>query len=233
MFLYKFYRYLVYIPWLVLWTAFSFFGVVLIAPFSRRYASRWCGRMWGRGLMYLVPSRIRVIGETRLDQSQPYIVVSNHLSLMDIPILYGWLKLDLKWVLKKELRKVPFIGGGCALLGHIFLDRSDREASIRQLKQVRGELQPGTSILFFAEGTRSRDGTLQGFKKGAFQMAKDLDIAVLPITIRGSDTILPPDGMRLRPGSARMIIHPPIAADLVAGMSCEELRDTTRKIIAS
>ena len=232
MFFYVVYRFLVYIPWLVLWTAFSFFGVVLIAPFSRRYASRWCGRLWGRGLLYLVPSKVQLVGADGLDQSQSYIVVSNHLSLMDIPILYGWLKLDFKWVLKKELRKVPFIGGGCALLGHIFLDRSDREASIRQLKQVRSELQPGTSILFFAEGTRSRDGSLQGFKKGAFQMAKYMEIAILPITIVGSDDILPPDGMGLRPGSARVIIHPPITAETVVALSCEELRDTTWQIIA-
>lgn len=232
MFLYPIYRYFVYIPWLVLWTAVNFMGVALVAPFSARRASRWFGRLWGRGLMYLVPSTVSVIGLDKLDRSQAYIVVCNHLSLIDIPILYGWLTLDLKWVLKKELRRVPFIGGGCALLGHIFLDRADREASIRQLKQVKNELQPGTSILFFAEGTRSRDGKLQEFKKGAFQMASDLEIAVLPITVRGSDNILPPDGMALRPGSAQMTIHPPITADAVTAMSCEELRDTTRQIIA-
>ncbi len=233
MIFYRFYKYLVYIPWLVLWTAANFFGVVLVVPFSPRYASRWFGRLWGRGLMYLVPSRVEVLGEETLDRSQPYIVVSNHLSLMDIPTLYGWLPLDLKWVLKKELRKVPFIGGGCALLGHIFLDRADREASIRQLKQVKSELQPGTSILFFAEGTRSRDGKLHEFKKGAFQMARDLEIAILPITVRDTERILPPDGMGLRPGSAQMIIHSPITAEEVAVLGSEELRDKAREIIAS
>jgi len=93
MIFYRFYKYLVYIPWLVLWTAANFFGVVLVVPFSPRYASRWFGRLWGRGLMYLVPSRVEVLGEETLDRSQPYIVVSNHLSLMDIPTLYGWLPL--------------------------------------------------------------------------------------------------------------------------------------------
>ena len=232
MILYRLYKYLVYIPWLVLWTAINFLGVVIVAPFSPRYASRWFGRLWGRGLMYVVPSTVEVTGRDTLDKSQPYVVVSNHLSLMDIPMLYGWLQLDLKWVVKKELRKVPFIGGGCARLGHIFLDRSDPEASIRQLKQVKSELQPGTSILFFAEGTRSRDGKLHDFKKGAFQMARDLEIAILPITVRDTDGILPPDGMGLRPGNAVMIIHPPIAASVVATLSSDELRDKTRQIIA-
>jgi len=119
------------------------------------------------------------------------------------------------------------------LLGHIFLDRADREASIRQLKQVKSELQPGTSILFFAEGTRSRDGKLHEFKKGAFQMARDLEIAILPITVRDTERILPPDGMGLRPGSAQMIIHSPITAEEVAVLGSEELRDKAREIIAS
>ncbi len=230
--LYKIYRYLIYIPWLGLWTMLSSFGVMLIAPFSVIKASRWCGRMWGRGLMYLVPARVSVLGQQHLDQKQSYIVVSNHQSLMDIPILYGWLKLDLKWVMKKELRKMPFLGFACARLGHIFLDRSNRQASIKQLRQVKGELQPGTSILLFPEGTRSRDGKLQRFKGGAFLMAKDLELPILPVSIVGSKQILPPGGMGLRPGSAEMILHPPINIAEVRASSPEQLRDRARQIIA-
>lgn len=230
--LYPIYRYFIYVPWLLLWTGFNFLGVVLVAPFSPRYASRWFGRLWGRGLIYLVPSAVEVIGEADLDKSQPYIVVANHLSLIDIPALYGWLKLDLKWVAKKEVRKVPLIGGGCALLGHIFLDRSNREVAIQQLREVKKTLMPGTSILFFAEGTRSRDGKMQAFKKGPFQMAKDLEIAILPITIRNTDKILPPDGMGLRPGRAQMVLHAPIPVAEVCRSSCEGLRDTARANIA-
>jgi 1-acyl-sn-glycerol-3-phosphate acyltransferase len=231
--LYPLYKYVIYIPWLLLWTATNFMGVVLVAPFSRRYASRWFGRLWGRGLMYLVPARIGVLGKDELDSSQPYIVVSNHLSLTDIPVLYGWLPLDLKWVVKKELRRVPFIGAGCALMGHIFLDRDNRALAIQQLQQGERELPPGTSVMFFAEGTRSRNGKLQAFKKGPFQMAKDLQIAILPITLCKTDNILPPDGMGLRPGVAQMIINPPIPAAMVVSLNCEELRDRARSIIAS
>ncbi len=231
--LYSVYKWLVYIPWLVFWTFISFVGVLFIAPFSQRKASRWMGRIWGHGLMYLVPAKLEVLAEVQLDRQQSCIVVSNHLSLMDIPILYGWLELDLKWVLKKELRRVPFIGGACAAMGHIFLDRSNSQASMRQLQQVKENLLPGTSILFFPEGTRSRDGVLKRFKVGAFTMAKDLDVPILPITIRGADTILPPDGMDLHPGSAVMIIHPPIDVAEVRASTAAELRDKARQIIAS
>ncbi len=231
--LYPIYKWLIYIPGLGLITLVNFLGVVVVAPFSPRLASRWFAGMWARGLMYLVPAKLTVYGEENLPLHPSYIVVANHLSLMDIPILYGWLDLDLKWVMKKELRKVPLIGGGCALLGHIFIDRSNRAVALRQLEDVKQELEPGISILFFPEGSRSRDGTLKRFKNGAFVMAKDLDLPILPITLTNADSILPPDGMDLRPGSAQMIIHPPIGIEEVRDSSSEQLRDRARAIIAS
>ena len=231
--LYTVYKYVIYIPWLVLWTLANFLGVVLVAPFSQQKASHWFGGMWGRGLLRAVPARLRITGAGDFDRRQPYIVVANHLSLMDIPILYGWLDLDLKWVMKKELRKVPMIGPGCALLGHIFLDRGNHQAAVEQLQQVKDRLQPGTSILFFPEGTRSRSGELQAFKLGAFRMARDIDLPILPITLKGADRILPPDNIQLRPGTATMIIHPPIPVEEVRANEPEALRDLARAIIAA
>jgi len=230
---YPVYKYLVYIPWLLLWTLVNFLGVVVVAPFSQQKASRWFGCAWGRGLLWLVPAHLDVLDEQHLDRHQSYIVVANHLSLIDIPILYGWLKLDLKWVMKKEVRKVPMIGSGCALMGHIFLDRSDRQAAIRELKRVRQNFFPGTSILLFPEGTRSRDGKLKDFKMGAFHMAKDLELPILPVTIRGADGILTPDGINLHPGRAQMTIHPAIGVDEVNASSVEQLRDRARAQIAT
>jgi 1-acyl-sn-glycerol-3-phosphate acyltransferase len=231
--LYQIYKYLVYMPWLLLWTLVNFIGVVIVAPFSEQRASRWFGGAWGRGLLRGVPASLHIIGEHNLNTAQSYIVVANHLSLIDIPILYGWLRLDLKWVMKKELRKVPMIGGGCALLGHIFLDRGNHEEAIRELQRFKARMRPGTSILFFPEGTRSRDGELSAFKMGAFRMAQDIDIPILPISLRGTDAVLPPDGMDLQPGSTEMIIHPAIPVEEVRTASAETLRDRARAQIAS
>jgi 1-acyl-sn-glycerol-3-phosphate acyltransferase len=231
--LYDIYKWLIYIPGMGLLTFVNAMGVVVVSPFSVRKASRWFGGMWGRGLLHLIPARLQVLGEEHLLVSPSYVVVANHLSLIDIPILYGWLALDLKWVMKQELRTVPLIGSACARLGHIFIDRRNRAVALRQLEEVKLNLQPGTSILFFPEGSRSRDGQLKKFKLGAFTMAKDLDVPILPITIRKADTILPPDGMALRPGSAQMIIHAPIDIAEVRSSSAEVLRDRARQIIAS
>jgi 1-acyl-sn-glycerol-3-phosphate acyltransferase len=230
---YRIYKYLVYIPWLLLWTLLNFSGVVIVAPFSPRLASRWFGGSWGRGLMRAVPSRVQVSGAGHIDPGASYVLVANHLSLMDIPLLYGWLPLDLKWIMKKEVRKIPIIGIGTAMMGHIFLDRHNHEAAMRELEHVKQKLQAGTSILFFPEGTRSRDGQLKDFKMGAFRMAKDLDIPVLPISIKGTENILTPDGMDLHPGRAEVVIHPAIAVEEVRSSGVESLRDRARTQIAS
>lgn len=230
--MYRLYKYLIYFPFLGLWTLLNFLGVIVVAPFSPRVASRVFAGAWGRGLVRAVPCRLSISGIENIALGTPYVIVVNHLSLMDIPILYGWLPLDLKWVMKKEVRNIPLIGSGTAMLGHIFLDRSDHDAALRQLQQLKEHLQPGTSILFFPEGTRSRSGQLQAFKLGAFHMAADLQLPILPITVRGSDRILTPDGMNLHPGSAEVVIHPPISGEEVAASGPERLRDRAREIIA-
>ena len=125
------------------------------------------------------------------------------------------------------------IGGACALMGHIFLDRTNRQAAIRELEQFKTRMEPGTSVLFFPEGTRSRDGELKDFRMGAFRMAQDLEVAILPISIKGADTILTPDGMNLHPGRAQMVVHPAIPLDDVRSNSPEVLRDRARTQIAS
>jgi len=230
--LYPLYKYLVYMPFVAFWTLLNFFGVVVVAPFSARHASRWFGGNWGRGLLRAIPAGLRVTGANSLDTSQSYVIACNHLSLIDIPILYGWLDFDLRWVMKKEVRRIPVIGIGCALLGHIFIDRSDRQSAIATLREFESRLSPGTSILFFPEGTRSRDGELHAFKLGAFHMAKDLDLPILPVTLRGTELILPPDGIDLRPARAELQLHPPILRDRVRAESASALRDITREIIA-
>jgi 1-acyl-sn-glycerol-3-phosphate acyltransferase len=134
--------------------------------------------------------------------------------------------------MKAELRKVPGLGAACERLGHIFVDRSSSRSALETLETARRRIAEGASVLFFPEGTRSPDGTLGAFKRGAFRMALDLGLPILPMTIIGTRRILPPGSRDLRPGRARLIIHPPIET---AGWSADrlpELIERAREAIA-
>lgn len=229
---YSLYKWLVLVPFDVACTVFMFLLILLICFYDAELASRTVARLWGRILFRLTPATLRVRGGENIAAGQGYVVAANHLSQYDILVLYGWLPLDFKWVMKQELRSVPIIGQAGRLMGHIFLDRRDRTAAIRTLQEVKSQLKPGVSVLFFPEGTRSRDGRLKAFKKGAFVTARDLELPILPVSLIGTDGILPPDGFRLRPGRAELVIHAPIPGDEVMASTPDELLARTRGIIA-
>jgi 1-acyl-sn-glycerol-3-phosphate acyltransferase len=121
----------------------------------------------------------------------------------------------------------------CDRLGHIFIDRSDHQAAMASLEEAKKKIVNGTSVMFFPEGTRSRDGKLKRFKKGAFRMAVDLGLPILPLTVTGTRDVLPADTSDLMPGSARLIIHPPVSVEGTTAEDCPGLSNRVREIIAS
>ena len=231
---YQPYKYLVVMPVLLLATAFfATLALALSLYTSVRTASRLAGVGWEKVMAWVTPMRVEVEGRENIDPHQSYVLVSNHQSQYDIFVLYGWLGVDFKWVMKQELRKVPGIGVACERLGHIFIDRSNHAAAITTLEAAKTKIVDGTSVIFFPEGTRSLDGRLLRFKRGAFRMALDLGLPVLPLTVTGTRDVLPAGTSDLMPGSARLIIHRPISIEGVTGKDCQELSDRVREVIAS
>jgi 1-acyl-sn-glycerol-3-phosphate acyltransferase len=147
--------------------------------------------------------------------------------------IYGHLPIDFRWVMKMELRKVPIIGGGCARIQHVYIDRSDPEKAIASLKAARTQLVNGTSIVFFPEGTRSRTDQMLPFKKGAFRMAVDLQLPVLPITLRNTGQLMRKWGFEAKPGTIDMVIHPPIPVDDLCDDDVPKLMQQAREVIQS
>ena len=232
--LYQPYKYLVFAPVVALvTTSQAILAVVLSLVTSPRTASRLSAVPWARILSFFAPMRVRVEGRENIDPRQSYVLVSNHQSQFDIFLLYGWLGIDFKWVMKRELRTVPGIGTACDRLGHIFIDRSNHAAAIATLEEAKTKIVNGTSVMFFPEGTRSRNGKLKQFKKGAFRMAVDLGLPILPLTVTGTRDVLPAGTSDLMPGSARMIIHPPIPVEGLMAADCSRLSDQVREVIAS
>ncbi|HQP25608.1 MAG TPA: lysophospholipid acyltransferase family protein [Smithellaceae bacterium] len=189
--------------------------------------------LWARINSFFTPMTVHVIGAENLEPGVSYVITSNHQSMYDIYVLYGWMGVDFKWVMKKELEQVPVLGLACKVLGHIYIDRSDSKSAVETIRAAKTKIVNGTSVLFFPEGTRSSDGEIRPFKKGAFRMAMDLGIPILPVTINGTRNILPKGGMDLMPGGATMIIHKPISVKGYHEDNLNELMDRTRMIINS
>lgn len=232
--LYQPYKWFIYTPFLVASTLFfGFLTIILVPVTNARIASYICGSIWSRLNGYVTPMCVKVHGRKNIDKEQSYVIVSNHQSHYDVFVLYGWLGVDFKWVMKQELRKVPGLGIGCEKVGHIFIDRSNHERALASLREAKRKIVNGTSVIFFPEGTRSVDGSLGDFKKGAFRMALDLDLPILPVTISGTGKVLPAHTTRLFPGVVHMTIHPPIDTSPYNDENIQELMDKTRKVIRS
>lgn len=232
--LYQVYSRLVFIPLGLLLTLITGWLTALVAMiWNPKAANRHIAANWGRLLCWLTPVWVTVEGADNADPSRTYVVVCNHQSEYDIFVIYGWLKLDLKWVLKMELRKVPGIGIGCEKAGHIFVDRGNPEQTRKAVNDALEKVGDGVGVLFFAEGTRSPDGKLMPFKKGAFRVATSQKLPILPITIAGTHDIQKPKSMMISPGKVRMVIHPAIELEGEGPDDIRELMMKTREVIAS
>jgi 1-acyl-sn-glycerol-3-phosphate acyltransferase len=234
-YLYQVYAWLVFIPLGLLFTFLSGWMTVLVAMiWSPRIASRYIAAKWARVVCWFTPVQVTLEGAENADPERTYVVVCNHQSQYDIFLVYGWLQLDLKWVLKAELRKVPGVGIGCEKAGHIFVDRTNPEKARKAVSDALSGVGDGVGVLFFAEGTRSTDGKLKPFKKGAFRVATSQNLPVLPITIIGTRDIQKPKSMMIFPGKVRMVIHPAIEVNGDEdAKAIRELMSKTRAAVAS
>lgn len=228
--LYQPYKILFFLPFFFLSTIVLGSLVVVLATIGWPGLARKVPVFWARLNAFLLMSKVRVEGFSNIDPKQSYIVVANHQSHYDILALYGFLDMDFRWVMKQELRKIPFLGLAGVKLGHVFVDRSNIRRANQSIAQVKDQITNGTSILFFPEGTRSAGIDMLPFKRGAFKMATDLELPILPITINGSGRILPSKTLNILPGSVELIIHPPIPLD---GRTDKELSPVAREVIES
>ena len=150
------------------------------------------------------------VGMERLDPRQSYIFMMNHQSWFDIFTVYGWLPYFFKWIMKADLRRIPFVGRACESAGHIFINRESPKAAQRSLEKAKSVLRHGVSVVIFPEGTRSRDGRLGRFKRGGFKIATDLGLPVVPVTLRGCFERMPRGTFAVKPGRIDMVVHAPI-----------------------
>lgn len=232
--IYQPYKWLILFPFIAINTIFfGIMAVVLSLLINQKVGSYVGGVIWARINTMLTPAIIRLSGKENIDKNQSYVITANHLSAYDIFALYGWLGIDFKWVMKKEIKRYPGIGFGSQAVGHIFIDRSSSAEAVKSINEAKKKIRNGTSVIFFPEGTRSKTRQLLPFKKGAFRLAFDLGLPILPVTINGTDKVLPTGTMNLFPGKIDIIIHSPIDIQKYGETRIGELMKETERVIGT
>jgi len=218
----------VVIPTAVLST--TLFGSTAIAAgLKHPKISTACSHNWARSLLAVNFTKVRVHGVENIDPATSYLVMCNHNSYFDTLALLGALPLPLRFVMKKELGRVPIFGTAVRRWGGILVDRSDRSQAINELKRgIEPIIQNNLSLLVFPEGTRSRDGQLGPFKKGGFVTAIQSRLPILPVAVVGSTDVMPSRGWKLKPGTIDMVVGAPIPTLDASVEKKEELMLTVR-----
>ncbi len=218
-------------PGLVVVSALLGTLTLLTAPFDRRgrVIHRY-SRLWARAGLGLAGVRVALTAREPLPPGRAHVFVANHQSYMDIFALAAVLPGEFRWVAKRELFRIPLFGRAMRRAGYVPVDRDDPRRARANLSQAAAVLAAGRSLVVFPEGTRSADGRLRPFKRGAFALAEAAGVPVVPVALHGSREVLRPGGYRITPGTVRVELAAPIDP---AGLPQAELLARARAAIAA
>lgn len=184
------------------------------------------GKIWSRLVCYVLLIPVKINRNKQMKKNQSYIFVANHQGAFDIFLIYGFIGRNFKWMMKKSLRSIPFVGKACQSAGHIFVDKSGPKKIQETIDQARHSLRDGTSLVVFPEGRRTFTGKMGPFKKGAFQLADELQLPIVPLTIDGSFDVLPRTGKFIKWHRMTLTMHDPIYPQ---GIGPEDIKETMEK----
>lgn len=210
---YRLFQLLVAFPILLLVTILTAVSVIVgCTMFGSGFWSHYPPMLWSRLMCWGFLLPVRVEGLEHLDRRQSYVFVANHQGAYDIFLVTGFLGRDFKWMMKRSLRKLPLIGKACECAGYIFVDKSGPKAIQHTVEQGRRVLHGGASVVVFPEGARTFTGHMGTFHRGAFLLAEELRLPVVPVTIDGSFDVLPRQrGFNfLTWHPLRLVVHEPI-----------------------
>ena len=190
--IYKMYQLIVGLPMLVIVTIITALEVGIgTAIGNGHFWGYYPGRWWAKVILRTLLIPIKVEGREHLEKDQSYVFVANHQGAFDIFLIYGYLGRNFKWMMKYQLRKIPFVGYACEKSHQIFVDKRGPSKIRKTYEDAREILKEGYSVTVFPEGARTFTGHMGSFKKGAFALADELQLPVVPLTINGSFDILP------------------------------------------
>ncbi|MBR8703106.1 lysophospholipid acyltransferase family protein [Porphyromonas levii] len=192
---------------------------------AERIFGYWPGRIWSKLTLWVLLIPVKVIGREYLPKDRPTVVAPNHTSAMDIFLLYGYAGVRFKWVMKGSLRNIPFVGWACEKIGFIFVDNTPSGAK-RVVEDCEKAIENGYHIFMFPEGSRTLTGRLDRLRKGAFKVAMETGVPIVPAKIKGGFEILKRGTWDLHWGRLSLQFFPPIETD--KGKTIEELMQEVR-----
>lgn len=218
---------------------YSFIGMLVallvpVLPVNRLDCQSAIPRAWSRALFRLFWAKLEVEGLENYDPGKPCIIVSNHQSHLDIPVLFLVLSGHIRMVAKAELFKIPIFGTALGALGQISVDRGSKRSAREGMKSVGEALQEGVQIWLAPEGTRSKDGKLGEFKSGAFRMALQAKVPMTIVVISGTRDVLPKSQLRIRLGkTVRVRILKSIPANTFEPSQYKEFQDYVKTLMST
>ncbi len=205
---------------------------ILVSFFSRTGNSvHHVGRTWGRSLLWIARVKVKVYGLEHIDPGRSAIYMSNHQSNFDIPVFYGALPVQFRWLAKAELFKIPIFGRSMKGAGYISVDRSDRKSAMRSLLRAAQTIRNGTSVLVFPEGTRSADGAVLPFKPGGFVLAMNAGVPIIPMAVQGTNFVMAKGRKLIRGRCVSITIRPAIDTTAYSRREKKELMEHVRTVI--
>ena len=225
-------RSLILVPFTVFILA-SVTTIMVLFKGDERFINGPLAKNWARVVMWLTATRITVHGMSNIPSTEEsYIVIMNHQSNLDTTVLVHSLPLQLRFIGKSELKKIPLFGSALIRAGHFLIDRGDHQKAMEGIRAAGERLkQRGVSVVFAPEGTRSSDGKLLPFKKGAFVMAIETGIPILPITIDGTRIALPKGSLWVKSADVTVTIHQPVSTESLSYEDRDELSEQVREMM--
>lgn len=190
--LYRIYQLFIALPLIAVWTVLISLTVAIGCTVGNgHFWGYYPGKWWGRIILKLLLIPVRVKGRENINRNESYVIVSNHQGMFDIFLIYGHLCRNFKWMMKHQLRNMPFVGFACEKSHQIFVDKRGPRKVKETYDKARTTLKGGMSLVVFPEGARSFTGHMGMFRRGAFMLADELQLPVVPVTIDGSFDIMP------------------------------------------
>ncbi len=223
-------RYALIALYTVLWGV----PATLLGPFDR-HGRMICfiARHWIGWIFWTCGIRVECEGLENLDPEQPYVLMGNHQSVVDIGALVLTLPRDFRFVAKRELAWIPFVGWALALSVGIMVDRGNRQRSVSSLRRAAERIRGGETVIIYPEGTRSPTGELRAFKSGGFHLAIQAQVPVLPVTVSGSKRITPKRSLRVERGTVKIVYGKPIPTRGLGTEDRQALKDEVRAAITA